>query len=278
MGEALLSTRALTLGAAVAALLGLLPACATTTETVRSPARSVRGRVGFGVMSTTQRQLGGTLSGFRTAIAGASAPGVEPGGGDWVWRVNKTGTSLDLCHGPWASRPCRTALFDGGPNLMGPLVKFSTYPVLVDPINLGRVGVVSTDAQGHVWVSGNLVLDVKNQTMPVTPGYGVWALGGGAMLHHCQLEGETPSCRVAKLPDGKPVGGRPLSVKTYGSGSDVREGVWIPRAAASPCSSGSRRRAARSSTARRRAARPRPPSAARSSSRAVASGSRAWAR
>ena len=110
---------------------------------------------------------------------------------------------------------------------MGPLVKFSTYPVLVDPINLGRVGVVSTDAQGHVWVSGNLVLDVKNQTMPVTPGYGVWALGGGAMLHHCQLEGETPSCRVAKLPDGKPVGGRPLSVKTYGSGSDVREGVWI---------------------------------------------------
>jgi len=161
MGDALLSTRALRRGAAVAALLGLLPACATTTETVRSPARSVRGRMGFGVMSTTQRQLGGTISGFRTAVAGASAPGVEPGGGDWVWRVNKTGTSLDLCHGPWASRPCRTALFDGGPNLMNSFVKFSTYPVLVDPINLGRVGVVSTDAQGHVWVFGNLVLDVS---------------------------------------------------------------------------------------------------------------------
>lgn len=209
-----------------AVCLLVLSGCATTEDRVTRSARAPRGRVGFGVSSVTQREFGGSIAAFRTGLAAASAPGVEPGGGDFLWRITSAGTSLEICHAGWAQRSCRTALFDGAPNPLAPMIKFSVYPVLIDPINLGRVGLVSTDAKGNVWVYNNLALDIKRSTVPVTPGYGVWALGGGSTLHHCQLEGETPRCRAAKLPDGNPVAGFPISVKTYG-GAEPREGVWM---------------------------------------------------
>lgn len=222
--EGLCAGRALR-GVALAALAGALFGCATTQDRVTRPARSARGRMGFGVASTTQAQLGGSVSAFRTGIAGASAPGVEPGGGDFVWRVTSAGTSLELCHAGWAARPCRTALFDGAPNTLAPMLKFSLYPVLIDPVNLGRVGIVNRDGQGNVYVYSSISLDLKKSTVPTTAGYGVWALGGESTLHHCQLEGETPRCRAAKLPDGSAVFGLPISVHTYGT--ETREGVWF---------------------------------------------------
>ncbi|APR76984.1 Hypothetical protein A7982_02331 [Minicystis rosea] len=215
----------------------LLSACTTTSEGVVRAARAPRGRMGFGISNTAQHNAGGTVSMSRTGLAAASAPGIEPGGGDWAWRVTNTGTTLQLCHLAWTERPCRTALFDGAPNALPPFIKFGIYPVLIDPINLGRIGLMSTDTRGNVWVFSVMAHDTKNTTVPVSPGYGVWALGGGSTLHHCQLEGETPRCRAAKTTDGKPVSGLPITIKTYGATGEMHEGAWF--AGATPIAPGS---------------------------------------
>ena len=183
--------------------------------------------MGFGVMSETQASYAGSLTVSRTGVAGASAAEVQPGGGDYVWRIVDAGARLELCHAGWATRPCRTTLFDGGPNTIAPFLRFSTNPTIVDPVNLGRGQVVSVDANGNGWVFGGLKADLDKFTMPATPGSGVWAFGGSGGLHHCQLEGERPNCRVTRTATGEPTAGVLVSIKTYADEGQTRDGAWL---------------------------------------------------
>jgi hypothetical protein len=211
--------------AVLAGLAGLLVGCSTTTEIVAHPAHSARGRMGFGVAQSTDAGFGSSFTVFRTGVAGASAAGKEIGGGDYVWRLSNSST-LELCHAAWGASACRTALFDGGPNAFPAFVKVAVYPVLVDPINLGRVQMVSTDAQGSTWVYGSIAHGEDLTTVPVSPGFGVWAIGGGGTIHHCRLEPDAPRCRVAKAAGGASVTGLPVSLKDWDDGGKHWESIW----------------------------------------------------